>query len=204
MENWLKRLPQPREILGAAKYHLKWRREYGRSIGKSADRAIYHGEILPWLAAETSIRDVLDIGCEWYNLHHRRIFRGHRYWTIDIDPGKEGYGGKNHVTGSALSLDEYFRPASFDLVLCNGVFGWGVNEPREVSLLVEQMATVLRPGGKVVVGWNPGTENAPEGDPMGAMSEQFRTWDFPPRKDSQIFANAENKHTFAFFEKAVP
>ncbi len=201
MANWLKNLPRPREIIGAAKYHLKWRKEYDRSIGKSADREVYHGEILPWLAGESSIRDVLDIGCEWYNLHHRRIFRGHRYWTIDVDPGKEGFGGRNHVTGSALRLDQYFRPSSFDLILCNGVFGWGVNGQRDVTLLAEQMAGVLRPDGKVVVGWNPGTENAPELNPLVAMADDFRSWAFPPKDDSQFLANPENNHTFAFFEK---
>ncbi|MEM9478578.1 MAG: class I SAM-dependent methyltransferase [Verrucomicrobiota bacterium] len=186
------------------KYHLKWRRRYVRTIGKVRDREVYHEEILPYLSTLPQIKRVLDIGCEWYNLHHRRLFRQHEYWTIDLDAEKAGFGSRNHIVGSALELDKHFEADSFDLVLCNGVFGWGVNESSEVASLAEQVASMLVVGGKVVVGWNPGTTNVPELSPSVAMSLQFDPWKFPPQKASSFIANRENGHTFEFFAKKLP
>jgi hypothetical protein len=67
----------------------------------------------------------LDVGCQWYNLHHARQFAGKRYHTIEIDVSLAKFGARRHVTSSFLDAADHYDRHQFDLVLVNGVFGWG-------------------------------------------------------------------------------
>ena len=48
------------------------------------------------------------------------------YITLEIDPKLSLLGSTDrHVIGDATKLSEYFKPNSIDVVLINGVLGWG-------------------------------------------------------------------------------
>lgn len=59
--------------------------------------------------------------------------------------------------GSVLNLDSHYPPRAFDLILCNGVLGWGVDAIEDQRRAFNVMAQTLKPGGVLVVGWNTDT-----------------------------------------------
>src|SRR6185295_6162448 len=64
------------------------------------------------------------------------------------------YGGPNAIADSFSHLDRHFPPDHFDLIVCNGVIGWGLDDPAEVERTFEQCRLALTPGGVFVLGWN--------------------------------------------------
>lgn len=192
------------QLVQSLKYHLKWRRCYLETFSQIPDRQVFHEEILPTLADMPDIQSVLDLGCEWFNLHHRRVFQHHRYATMDIVPEKARFGARRHVVGSALELDQHFQTEEFDLVIANGLLGWGVNSARDVETFSTQVAYALRPGGILLVGWNDNESNRPELMPRDAFAGQtFSPWPLPTRQLDRFVANPESGHTFEFFQKAA-
>ncbi|MDP0491266.1 MAG: class I SAM-dependent methyltransferase [Verrucomicrobiota bacterium JB023] len=191
----------PHRFLQKLKYLLKWRRHYDAEFASLPDRQIYDEEILPYFSQLLGNEDrILDIGCEWYNLHHQRHFRAKDYHTLDILPDRAAFGGKKHVVGSALELDQHFPQGSMALVLLNGIFGWGVNGEEEQKQLVVQLAHVLREGGYLLVGWNDTEANRPERPPGELLvNAGFQPWVFPPRGAETLLANEATGHTFEFY-----
>lgn len=68
------------------------------------------------------------------------------YATIEIDASRRPFDAKRHIVASIANLREYFGVDSLDLVLCNGVFGWGLDAPDEVRRAFAACASCLRPG----------------------------------------------------------
>jgi SAM-dependent methyltransferase len=102
---------------------------------------------------------ILFIGCKWYTAHYKDFFRdtGIEYWTTDIDQSSSVWGAKNkHITCDVQELDKHFPLHSFDAVLSNGVFGWGVNDLETMNHTVTAIERVLKQDGTLLVGWNPG------------------------------------------------
>ncbi len=101
---------------------------------------------------------ILDVGTRWFCAHYKSYFaaNGSEYWTMDIDPNvahKYGSPGR-HVTGSVINVDQHFEPAYFDVILLNGIFGYGVNEEHEQSKTLESLRRVIRPNGILLIGWD--------------------------------------------------
>jgi len=127
------------------------------------DRTVLEGRILPWLAAQPSVRRVLFVGCEWYTYGYRKWFPAETYWTLDYDPRKKVFGAAGrHIVDSMTSLEQYFAPGTLDLVVCNGVFGWGLDAPPDIEAAFSGAHRALRPGGYFLLGWN----NVPKRRPM--------------------------------------
>ncbi|MFD1192923.1 hypothetical protein [Phenylobacterium conjunctum] len=61
-----------------------------------------------------------------------------------------------------LDIAGIFDQAKFTGVLCNGIFGFGVDGPQAQSDAITAIAHVLAPGGWLLIGWN--TDRGP--DPM--------------------------------------
>jgi hypothetical protein len=47
-------------------------------------------------------------------------------------------------------------PHFFDAVIMNGVLGYGIDDARGAEAAIRALAKVVRQGGLVVIGWNPG------------------------------------------------
>jgi len=139
---------------------VTWRRD--RNIARSLDRAILTDIIIPALADAHAFAygaDVLWIGCRRYTKGYYRLIerQGARCWTIDIDPDLRRWGRRGrHVVGTMLELDLLFPGLRFDVVLCNGVFGFGVNTRSEQEKASAAMGSVIKPAGWLLLGWNTG------------------------------------------------
>ncbi len=81
-----------------------------------------------------------------------------RFVTIDIDPSLEKFGAKGHISDSVLNISQYRSshfPDGLDLVVFNGVIGFGLDKPEEVTEAFAQLAKVLNPRGHLIIGTNP-------------------------------------------------
>lgn len=144
-------------MLGRLKYY------YQRLILKrltSDQRRYFDNIIVPRYSRRGNVN--LFIGIEWYN---EWIFKKYKHvkW-VSIDPFEKNtqFGATNHFTGTFprdLSISEYTN--KFDVVFCNGVYGWGVNSSHELSEVLENISVILKPGGLCIFGYNTEKEHNP-------------------------------------------
>jgi SAM-dependent methyltransferase len=126
----------------------------GRWRLATPDRVMLEDVIAPEFLGRPDVRRMLDVGVAWYTRTYPRLYRGIEYHTVDVDPAAERIAGPRHHTLSMTKLATVYPADTFDLIVCNGVFGWGLNTADEVTRGLEACADVLRPGGWLVVGWN--------------------------------------------------
>jgi SAM-dependent methyltransferase len=171
-----------------------------RSID-SPDRRLLEETILPYYARQPGCMRVLFVGCDWYTKHYASIFGAQEYWTIDPKPRKKRYGARLHVIDALENLDSWFKPEYFDLIVCNGVFGWGMNGREQCERALAHCTSRLRPQGHFVFGWNEVAARLPF-EPLSL--EGFRALapvTFPPLGAHRWLTDTARRHTYAFFSK---
>ena len=126
-----------------------------RRVRRNPGRIALVNEILPAYAASGG--RILWIGCRRYTKDYGRLLEknGGECWTVDIEIEHAKWGEKGrHLTGDLLSIDQLVAAATFDSVLCNGVFGFGVDTRSAQLAALRAMAKILKPGGRLLLGWN--------------------------------------------------
>jgi len=126
-----------------------------RRVRRNPGRIALVNEILPAYAACGG--RILWIGCRRYTKDYGRLLEkfGGECWTVDIEIGHAKWGEKGrHLTGDLLSIEQLVEAGSFDSVLCNGVFGFGVDTPSAQLAALEAMKRIMKPGGRLLLGWN--------------------------------------------------
>lgn len=166
------------------------------------DRTVLEREILPWLSAQPSLRRVLFVGCEWYTYGYRKWFSTDTYWTLDYAPEKRVFGSDRlHITDSMTRLAAHFEPASLDLIICNGVFGWGLNAPIDIEAAFSAAHRALRPGGFFLLGWNDVPKRRPVPIESIAALRAFMPAPLGPLGVTQFLTKGPNRHTYTLFRK---
>ncbi len=120
------------------------------------DRKYMVEEILPCLAS-ANFSKVLFVGCEFYTSHYRKWFASTQteYWTTDNNPEAAVWGETGrHIVCDVQELNLHFPVQSFDVVLLNGVFGFGVNDQPAMNRTIAAIHRVLKPKGILMIGWN--------------------------------------------------
>jgi SAM-dependent methyltransferase len=169
---------------------------------KTETRRILEKIIIPYYTVSDDIKKILFVGCDYYTNHYWKYFRGQEYWTIDADPNKKVFGSKNHIVSSLENLHRYFRPGYFDLIICNGVFGWGMNSKEQCEIGFQNCYDCLRAGGELVLGWN----DVPEHAPM-PLKEIWSLSKFRPQLASPLATCrylvelSPNRHFYDFYVK---
>jgi SAM-dependent methyltransferase len=167
------------------------------------DRYILEQKIIPYFVERKEFAKVLFVGCGSYTKHYEKWFEKKEYWTIDINPMKKIYGAKNHITGSMSDLKLHFKDNDLDLILCNGVFGWGLNDKKDVEEAFSGCYESLREGGVLVVGW----DDVPDKKPFPLESceslSRFQPYFFPPLSTSEYrhLTDKSDRHVFNFYIK---
>jgi SAM-dependent methyltransferase len=160
------------------------------------DREFLEKKIFPFLFASERRQRILFAGTDIYTWHYDTYFPGRSFFTIDEDSSKARYGSKKfHTIGSVCFLSKYYSKEEFDVVIFNGLIGFGLNTKNDVDLALREAFRVLAKDGLLIVGWN----NAPH-------RINFVLEDLPGYQSFGIYAdrievNPYNKHTFDFLVK---
>lgn len=122
------------------------------------NRTFLEHEIFGYLnrcyGSEDKHRKLLFIGIDKHNWHYHRLLQL-QFHTIEIKPKNAVYGQPgHHVVGSATQLPDHYSPETFDVVIANGLIGFGLNSPDDFELLLAGSYHILKPGGVFVLGYN--------------------------------------------------
>ncbi len=165
------------------------------------DRRLLGRVILPYFAERPEFQRILFVGCAWYTRGYESVFRSRDYWTLDADPAKRRWGSRNHVVDSLAAIGSHFEQAALDLIICNGVFGWGLDAKKEVESAFSGCHACLRDGGVLVLGWNDVPAHRPF--PLGQCESLrlFSPYYFGPLESSCHRTGTRNRHTYSFFRR---
>jgi SAM-dependent methyltransferase len=160
------------------------------------DRRMLDELILP----HYSDRRVLFVGVRRYNAKNRALVRS--YATIDPGPKSAAWGGSPHVFDGIENVAKHFAPASFDVVIFNGVIGHGLADRGRIDRAFTGCFRVLRPGGELVVGVN---EDAPDFPGIDVPARgKFEPFAFEPLGVERLVVTTplrERTHTFYFLRR---
>jgi len=96
----------------------------------------------------------LFVGVARYTWHYHRLTEA-KFHTIDNDRKQVRFAQKGfHTVGSALELERFYAPESFDVVMANGVVGHGTDDIESFRKLLTQLRFVAKQGAVVLLGYN--------------------------------------------------
>ena len=168
---------------------------------KMDDRRVLETIILPYFRGHADYRRVLFIGSAWYTRGYRKYFAPASYWTLDLDPVARRYGARQHITDSMGNLSRHFADGSLDLIICNGVYGYGLDRLDDFDHAVDACHTALRENGLFILGWDDKASRKPFPLERSAALRRFRREPFLPLgTDHYVTANV-GRHTFDFFTR---
>ena len=184
---------------------LSWRKIVRALTGatgalQTEDRRVLETIVFAHYAALAEVRTVLFVGCEFYTQHYERYFAAHNYWTLDPNLDCRRFGAKQHVVGRLEQLRRHFAAEYFDLIICNGVYGWGLDRTEDCEAALHECHACLAIGGHLVFGWN----DIPPYDPaplacITAFSS-FAEYSVPGLGPQYLTATAY-RHTYRFLQK---
>lgn len=166
---------------------------------RTEDRRVLETVILPAFQQDPRLRTILFVGTAWYTDKYEKVFAGKTYWTIEIDPSLRRYGSRLHVTDSVTNLLAHFAPETFDLIICNGVLGWGLDDRAEVERAFSGCHDSLKPGGLLLLGWNDVEAHRPQPLETYDWVRAFRPYVFAPLGTNRYETGTINRHVYSFF-----
>jgi SAM-dependent methyltransferase len=144
-----------------------------KTVLRLPDRIYMTDVIIPRII-ERRPKSVLNLGVHYYTDRMQRTLAeaGVDVFTADPDGRKTRWGspGKHRVC-KADEIESAFPGVTFDVVILNGVLGYGLDTQAEFDRTLRAIATKLNPGGLLVIGWDQNMFH----DPLaaGAYREMF-------------------------------
>lgn len=172
---------------------------------RSADRALLEEELLPAYAADARLEKLLFVGCDWYTRDYPALFDPDRsrFRSIDFDAKKAVHGTPDHIVAPLQEIDRHVAAQSADVVVCNGVYGFGIHDRVELARAFAAAHAVLRPGGALLLGWNNVRHLGPF-DPVEAALAAGFVRD-PARSGRwRVETDTPTRHTFDFYIRPSP
>ena len=169
----------------------------------TTDRTVLEQQIFPHFLQKSGVRDVLFVGCNTYTAHYqRKFFSGVNFITLEPDPSLARFGATpRHVVAPLEELATHLPPASLDLIICNGVFGWGLDRLEQCEAAFEQCYTRLRDGGFLVHGWDDIPQRVPIDIDRVQSLARFRKYTLPAFGTWRYVTATAFRHTFDFYQK---
>jgi len=172
------------------------------SFLKNEDRRVLEQVIFPYFLDREACRDVLFVGCDWYTEGYNRWFEEKKnYWTIDADPSNGKYGAKQHIVDRLENVSRHFPAGSFDLIVCNGVFGWGLDARPDAEEAFLACYRCVREKGVLIVGWDNTAERCPFPLSDCQSLRAFQPLVFPPLGTCEYQTDTTYRHTYTFYVK---
>lgn len=170
---------------------------------RTEDRRVLEQVIFPYYTARSDIYSVLFVGCDWYTSHYEKaFFRAHDFWTIEPFEGARKFGSRRqHIVASWERLDAHFEEGYFDLIIANGVYGFGLDTREQCEAAFATSYSRLRKGGHLVFGWNDTPDRTPVPLPEIASLGRFTPWTFPAFASSRYLTDTPHRHVYDFYLK---
>ena len=165
------------------------------------DRRVLEKQIFPYFVSLPQCTKILFVGCAWYTKGYSTIFNTKDYQTLENVPTEGKYGAKKHVTDSLENITDHFDEGQLDLIICNGVFGWGLNEKPRIEKAFKGCFKCLREGGIFILGWNDIPDRRPFPVEECHSLKLFQPFVFPPLSTAQYATLTSNKHTYSFLSR---
>ena len=170
---------------------------------RTEDRRVLEQVIFPYYVSRGDMRSVLFVGCDWYTRHYEKaFFRGRNYWTLEPLEGARKFGSKRrHIVAPLERLDEHFPEGYFDLIIANGVYGFGLDGREQCEAAFAHSHSRLRDGGHLIFGWNDVPQRRPV--PLDEISslKRFKPWTFPGFTSSRVLTDTPHRHVYEFYVK---
>jgi hypothetical protein len=165
------------------------------------DRLILEEIILPYLATINLHKKILFVGCSAYTQWYREFFNNKEYWTIDPIAVKKQYGSDRHLIDSITNVGNYVERDYFDVILMNGVIGFGLNQPSDIERAIGACYEVLARQGVLLIGWNDTRRRTPVDLRSIRALGKFREYYFEPLQACHFRADGASRHTYSFYRK---
>lgn len=175
---------------------------YGIDIRKRRmDRKVLEEIIFPEILAKPEYARILFVGCAWYTSHYARKFEDRQFVTMEISPEESKYGAPLHIVDGCENIDQHFAAQSLDVVILNGVYGFGLNEWHGIEKTFRGIYRALTPGGLFILGWNDLPGHAPFSIEKLEQIVPFAPFEFPTLHTSVYESDSKNRHRFHFYAK---
>ncbi len=174
---------------------------HARGNTRSDARRVLETIIFPYFVRRDEFSAILFIGCREYTNGYNKIFANKNYWTLEVDPTQREYGAKNHITDSLKNVHLHFNENELDLIVCSGVFGFGLNDKANVEKAFRGCFTCLREGGVFVLGWNDIPKHRPFPVEECQSLTLFNPHVFQPLSTSRYLTANSNRHIYNFYVK---
>ena len=169
---------------------------------QTEDRRVLEQIIFPYFGSRSDVRTVLFVGCDWYTKHYQRVyFPSQTFWTIDPAARAARFGARQHIIAPLENLEAHFPPAQFDLILCNGVYGFGLDAQEQCERAFQACHSRLRPEGELVLGWDDIPERTPV--PLAGIQalQRFQHCSFAPLGTWRYVTDTPYRHTYDFYRR---
>jgi hypothetical protein len=167
----------------------------------SHDRTILENVILPYFDTTVPIRKVLFVGCSAYTHRYKELLEHKEYWTIDPNCVKRKYGAEKHIIDSITNIRKYVVKNYFDVIIMNGVIGFGLNRVGDIEQAIDACYESLASAGILLVGWNDRASRIPVDIRRIRALSKFREYYFRPLQTCHYRTEGSQQHTFSFYRK---
>lgn len=169
---------------------------------KTNDRIQLEQLIFNEIINNPRLHSILFVGCDYYNKHYSDFFLDKDYWTIEPSIKRSKYGSKDHhISDYIQNLEKYDKQIFFDVIIMNGVYGWGLNAQEDIEKAILCCYDSMKKDGIFILGWNNIPQRTPV--PLETIKELrlFKLHNFIPGTNSRLEANTANNHIFDFYIK---
>jgi len=168
----------------------------------TSDRRILEECIFPYYLDNPEFKKILFVGCAIFTSHYqRKFFSNKEFWTIEPGRHEAKFGSTNHVIASLEDASKHFQAGYFDVIFCNGVYGWGIDTLPQGEAAFKACHECLRDEGHLVFGWNDVVQRTPFGLDEIQSRNLFKRFEFPPLKSWRYFTDTRHRHVFDFYRK---
>lgn len=169
---------------------------------ETEDRRILEGPIFTYFRARMMHSRILFVGCDWYTKHYERsYFPNCVFSTIDPMPRAKKYGARRHVVAPLQDLHRHFPEKYFDVIICNGVYGFGLDTLEDCEAAFSHCYSRLFPRGHFVFGWNDIAERTPVPLSQVHSLTRFEKFHFTPLGTWRYVTNTPYRHTYDFYRR---
>lgn len=171
---------------------------------ETEDRRVLEQVVFKHFLRLDNTHRILFVGCDWYTKHYdRAFFRDRDYWTIDVAEKARRFGAPQHRTIGLEQLDQHFAERYFDVIFCNGVYGFGLDAADDIERAVEMCWSRLRYGGYFVFGWDDIPARTPVPLEGIAALRRFQRLEVAQLNSWRYLTDTPYRHTYDFYTKAV-